>query len=202
MRFMARIAGSLLASLLVLTSLAPLAPLASAQTPAAAGATLSVATGQSTVTYKLVHKFHTVAAVSKQVEGKARILPDGKVQVMVQAPVESFDSGNSNRDAHMKETVGAATHKLVSIKAVGEGVTIPTTFPTTVEKTFKGELSFHGEKKAIVVPVKIVFESATQAKVTSEFQISLEAFKVERPSLMLVKVDDALKLEVSLVFKS
>ena len=120
----------------------------------------------------------------------------------VRASIESFDSGNSNRDAHMKETVGAATHKMVSIKALAEGVTIPTTFPTTVEKTFKGELSFHGEKKPVEVPVKITFESATQAKVTGEFQISLEAFKVERPSLMLVKVDDALKLEVSLVFKS
>ena len=79
---------------------------------------------------------------------------------------------------------------------------IPTTFPATVEKTFKGELSFHGEKKPIDVPVRIVFESATQAKVTGEFQISLEAFKIERPSLMLVKVDDALKLEVRLIFKS
>ncbi|MBL9003230.1 MAG: YceI family protein [Myxococcales bacterium] len=196
MRFMARIACSLLASLLALT------PLASAQAPAAGGATLSVDTGQSSVTYTLVHKFHKVSGVSKQVEGKARILPDGKVQVMVQAPVESFDSGNSNRDAHMKETVGAATHKTVSIKALGEGVMIPTTFPATVEKTFKGELSFHGEKKPIDVPVRIVFESATQAKVTGEFQISLEAFKIERPSLMLVKVDDALKLEVRLIFKS
>lgn len=197
MHTIARTAGSLLVSLLL--SL-PGAPLLHAQP--AGGTTMSVDGANAQITYKLVHKAHTVVGTSKKPEGKARILPDGKVMVMVQVPVESFDSGNSNRDAHMKETVGAATHKMVSIKALAEGVTIPTTFPTTVEKTFKGELSFHGEKKPVEVPVKITFESATQAKVTGEFQISLEAFKVERPSLMLVKVDDALKLEVSLVFKS
>lgn len=195
MRFVTRIACSLLVSLLAVV------PLALAQAPAAGATVLAVDKGQSSVTYKLVHKFHTVAGVSKQVEGKARILPDGKVQVMVQAPVESFDSGNSNRDAHMKETVGAAANPQVSIKALGEGVTVPTTFPATLDKTFKGELSFHGAKNTVEIPVRITFDSATQATVTGQFQISLEAYKVERPSLMLVKVDDALKLEFKLVFK-
>lgn len=197
MRPFARTAASLFASLLLL---APLSPSPRAQT--AGGAAFSVDTPASSVNYKIVHKLHTVVGTSKKPEGKARILPDGKAQVMVTIPVESFDSGNSQRDAHVKEVLAAAAYPAVSLKAVGEGVTVPTSFPTTIEKTFKGELTFHGEKKTLEIPVKLVFESATRVTATAQFQISLEAYKVERPSLLLVKVDDAAKIEVSLVFKA
>ncbi len=154
------------------------------------------------MSYQIVHKLHTVVGTSKSPTGKARILPDGKVQVMVSIPVQTFDSGNSQRDAHVKEVLAAAAYADVSLKAVGEGVTVPTSFPTTIEKTFKGELTFHGERKTLEIPVKLVFESATRVTATTTFQISLEAYKVERPSLLLVKVDDAAKIEVSLVFKA
>ena len=194
MRPFARTAGLLLASLLCF---APLAPRAQS-----AGATFSVDSSASTVSYKIVHKLHTVTGTSKAPEGKARILPDGKAQVMITIPVQTFDSGNSQRDAHVKETLSAATYPTVTLKALGEGITVPTTFPSTLEKTFKGELTFHNEKKTMEIPVKLVFESATRVTATAAFQISLEGFKVERPSLLLVKVDDAAKIEVSLVFKA
>lgn len=194
MRPFARTAGLLLASLLCF---APLAPRAQS-----AGATFSVDSSASTVSYKIVHKLHTVTGTSKSPDGKARILPDGKAQVMITVPVQTFDSGNSQRDAHVKETVSAAAFPAVTLKALGEGISVPTTFPTTIEKTFKGELTFHGEKKTMEFPVKLVFESATRVTATAAFQISLEGFKVERPSLLLVKVDDAAKIEVSLVFKA
>lgn len=197
MHTIARTAGSLLVSLLL--SL-PGAPLLHAQP--AGGTTMSVDGANAQITYKLVHKAHTVVGTSKKPEGKARILPDGKVMVMVQVPVESFDSGNSNRDAHMKETVQAASHPTILLKATADGVTIPTTFPTTIDKTFKAELAFHNEKKVIDVPAHITFTSATAARVTASFQISLEGFKIERPSLLFVKVDDALKIEVDIAFKS
>lgn len=196
MRPFARTAGSLLASLLLL---APLSPAPRAQSAPAA---FSVDQAASSVSYKIVHKLHTVTGTSKAPEGKAVILPTGRAQVMVTIPVQTFDSGNSQRDAHVKETLSAAAYPTVTLKAVGEGVTVPTSFPTTIEKTFKGELTFHGEKKVIEIPVKLVFESAARVTATASFQISLEGYKVERPSLLLVKVDDAAKIEVSLVFKT
>lgn len=199
MRPFARTAGLLLASLLCF---APLAPRAQSAGATFSGATFSVDSSASSVSYKIVHKLHTVTGTSKGPEGKARILPDGKAQVMITIPVQTFDSGNSQRDAHVKETLSAATFPTVSLKALGEGITVPTTFPSTLEKTFKGELTFHGEKKTMEFPVKLVFESATRVTATAAFQISLEGFKVERPSLLLVKVDDAAKIEVSLVFKA
>lgn len=83
---------------------------APAPAPAAvpAGTNLTVSTKDSSITYRLIHKLHKFDGVSKAVEGRARILPDGKTQVAIRAKVDSFDSGNANRDSHMKETVEAA----------------------------------------------------------------------------------------------
>ena len=170
---------------------------ARAQAPAT---DLSVAAGESSLTYHLVHKMHKVEGVSHKLEGKAHLLPDGKAQVMVRAPSESFDSGNVNRDAHMKEAVEAAKYPNIEIKALADGVTPPTTFPTTQKKTFKAQLSFHGIQNVIDLPVEITWESPTKVHATTTFGISLDGYKVERPSLMFVKVDDELKLDAKLEF--
>jgi hypothetical protein len=154
----------------------------------------------STITYRVVHKMHKVDGTSHQLEGKVRLLPDGKVQAMLRVPAASFDSGNVNRDAHMKEAVDAARYPTVELKAMGEGVSPASSYPATVDKTLKAQLSFHGIQQLIDVPVKLTFESATRVRAKTGFQVSLDAFKVERPSLMFIKVDDALEIAAEVLF--
>ncbi len=172
------------------------ASVARAQAPA----DFNVNAAESSLTYHLIHKMHKVDGVSRKVEGKARLMPDGKAQVMVRVPADSFDSGNVNRDAHMKEAVEAAKYPNVELKALGEGVTPPATFPATQKKTFKAQLTFHGVQNVFDLPVDITWESPTKVKASTTFAISLDGYKVERPSLMFVKVDDELKLDAKLSF--
>jgi polyisoprenoid-binding protein YceI len=144
---------------------------------------------------------HKVHGTSKRVEGKAVITPDGKAQVMVRVPVESFDTDNTNRDAHMKESVEAARYPMVELKAVADGMAPPASFPSTVKKTWKVQLVFHGVKQIFDVPVEVVWRDASTAQAKAEFHISLESYKIERPSLLFVKVDDDLGISADLVFK-
>lgn len=58
----------------------------------------------------------------------------------------------------------------------------------------------HGVNQTLDVPVKVTFESASRVRAQCAFELSLEAFKVERPSLMFKKVEDALKIDADLVF--
>jgi polyisoprenoid-binding protein YceI len=183
------------------SSLAVLAPLllsssALAQEAAPAPRTYSVRSEGSSLTYRLKHKLHVVEGTARPTEGKARLLPDGTLQVAVRANVADFDSGNSNRDAHMKETTEAPKFPTIEFKGVAAGVKVPTSFPSEQAVALKGQLTFHGVKQVVEVPLKVVFTSATEVSATGNFQISLEAFKVERPSLLMVKVDDALDLEL------
>ena len=161
--------------------------------------TLAIDKKESALTYHLVHKLHRVDGKSKAVDGRARITASS-AQVMIRIPIESFDSENTNRDAHMKETVEAEKFPLVELRTIVEGFVMPSTFPTTLDKTCKAQLVFHGVTQALDIVVKMVVESPTRIRATASFALSLDAFKIERPQLMFVKVNDELKLDAQLVF--
>lgn len=180
--------------------LALVVALAVAASPEAPARTYAVAPG-SVLAYRLVHKFHVVDGVSKAVEGRARILPGGSVQAMVRARVDSFDSGNGNRDADMREVTEAARHPFVTIKAAGK-LTEPASYPAEVELTLRGELTFHGRTRPVEVPVKVRFETPERAAADGAFAVSLDAFEVQRPSLLFVKVEDRLDVTAKLVLEA
>ncbi len=150
----------------------------------------------STIASDLVHKFHEVHGVSRSVEGKARVLEDGTVQVMVRAPLDSFDSGNSNRDAHMLEVTEAAKNPYVLFKGVGQ-LAAPSSYPADVKLTLNGDLTFK-TTRPVQVPVSIHFASPEQAAIDAKFPVSLDDHQIERPSLMFVKVDDGITIEAKL----
>jgi polyisoprenoid-binding protein YceI len=152
-----------------------------------------------TLRYELVHKLHKVEGVSRRVEARARLLPDGNVQVMVRVPSDSFDSGNVNRDAHAKEAVEAARYPFVVLKATG-ALAPPAKFPTSEQRTFNAVLSFHGVDEPMSLPVTLRWESPGRVQATARFAISLEHFKIERPSLLFVKVEDQVWIDVDAVF--
>jgi len=151
----------------------------------------------SRLSYKIVHKFHEVVGVSKQVQAAVALKP-GEAQVQIRVPVKSFDSGNDNRDAHMKETVEAAKFPFVMLKGLAKGFALPAKLPATVSTQLEGSLTFHGITHPIAVPVTVAIPDAAHLHVTTAFDVSLDAYKVERPSLMFIKIDDACHIEADL----
>jgi hypothetical protein len=152
---------------------------------------------EGTLSAVVVHKLHEVRAVSKQVEGRALVQPDGTARVQVRAKVASFDSGNSNRDVHMREVTREPEHPYVSVKGTLAGVKLPLAAPA--ETTLHAVIELNGEKQNADIPVQLApAENGVRAKFS--FSISLDAFKVERPELLFVKVDDQVKIEGELAF--
>jgi polyisoprenoid-binding protein YceI len=151
----------------------------------------------SRLTYHIVHKLHEVDAESRSVEARALLAPDGELQVMARAPVASFKSGDGNRDEHMLETVEAGKHPYVTFKGVSR-VAPPTAFPATLSVTLEGELDFHGVRQPERVPITIALADASHAHVTGSFEISLDSFRVQRPSLLFVKIYDGCKIGVDI----
>lgn len=152
---------------------------------------------QGTLTYAVVHKLHEVRGTSKDVEGRALVLPDGTVKVQVRAKVASFDSGNSNRDVNMREVTHEAAHPYTEVRGTLSGVTLPLEGPR--EAVLHGTVELNGEKRTRDVPVKLKPEDGG-VRATFSFPISLEGFKLERPQLLLVKVDDRAVISGDLLF--
>ena len=193
----------------VMLSLAPLSALADG--------VYKLDPSKSTLSYKVIHKFHESVGVDKKLQGAAAI-KGSDAQVQIRANVADFDSGNANRDAHMKETVEEAKYPDVTLKGIVKGLAVPAKFPDVTLKgvvkglgvpasfpgkasgTLEGQLTFHGQTNPIKIPVTIEFESADKAHATSEFDVSLDGYKVDRPSLMFVKIDDACHITADLQF--
>jgi hypothetical protein len=75
---------------------------------------------------------------------------------------------------------------------------VPSSFPSTQHFEVKGELDFHGQKRMETVPVDMTFVSATETQVKGTFPVSLDAYQVERPSLLLVKIEDTCQVTLDL----
>lgn len=154
----------------------------------------------SHLSYHIVHKLHEVEAQSKAIEAKAILAADGTVQVMARAPVASFKSGDANRDEHMLEVMEAGTHPLVVFKATGHAE-VPKTLPAVVTLPLTGELDFHGVHQVEQFPVSIDIAADGTAHVKGTMKVSLDKYKVDRPSLLFVKIDDVCTVGLDLTFK-
>ncbi len=176
--------------------LAALAPLAS-RAQAAGDRLFSVDPARSSLTYGVVHTLHKVDATSRKLEGKALFKADGTVQVMVRAQVAGFDSGDHNRDEHMLEVMEASLYPTVTFKGVAR-IAPPARYPAAVDVPVAGELELHGKKFPETIPVHVELRSQGDWRVTSQFDVSLDKYGIERPALLLKKIDDACHMTIDL----
>jgi hypothetical protein len=153
---------------------------------------------EGSLTYTVVHRLHEVRATSHQVEGRALAQPDGTVKVQVRVRIATFDSGNSNRDEHMREATHEQSHPYAEVKGTISGVTIPLQQPQ--ETTLHGTVELNGEKQAQDIPVKLE-PARGGVRATFAFPLSLDAFKVERPQLLFIKIDDRATISGDLRFE-
>src|SRR5262249_45483996 len=87
---------------------------------------------QGTLSATVVHTLHEVKWVTRQLEGRALVQPDGSARVQVRAKVASFDSGNSNRDEHMREVTHETRYPYVTVKGTASGLTLPLAAPLSI----------------------------------------------------------------------
>ena len=149
---------------------------------------------ESSVTYTLSHPLHTMESISKDVAFRVDAdLAKKKIsRVTAQVDVTTFDSGNSNRDSHAMEVIDAITYPYVtftstSVTQYGDSIRV------------EGKLTFHGITKDIAMLGKTIW-TQNKLEVNGGFILSLTAFKVERPALLLVPVSDDLHFFIKAVF--
>jgi polyisoprenoid-binding protein YceI len=163
-------------------------------------ATYVVDPGASVVKFHLNHKMHEVDGRSSQIEGKALLGDDGKVMTMVRIPAASFDTKDANRDSHMRETLETGKFPFVVFKGVTT-LTVPVATGKDLDTKLEGELDFHGVKKPVSIPARITL-TKDGATVKARFPVNLEAHQIERPSLLFIKVDENVELDIELSLKA
>ncbi|MEO8168308.1 MAG: YceI family protein [bacterium] len=166
--------------------------IAHAQTTAS---TLRLVKDESSVTYHLVHPLHKIEATSKDVEYRvdADVATKTIKKVLAAVDVTTFSSGNSNRDSHAMEVIDGITYpdaRFVSLSVIRNGDSI----------TVHGNLTFHGVTKEVVMNGTANWSDG-KLIVKGGFDTSLSAFNIDRPSLLLIPVEDSLSFEIVAVFQ-
>jgi polyisoprenoid-binding protein YceI len=163
-----------------------------------AAESLAVDAGRSSVRFHLHHRMHDVDGRATSLEGKVVIAGDGEVRAMFRIPVASLDSGDANRDAHMREVLEAGKHPFVVFKGVTRLATPLRPGPAKVDVA--GELDLHGVKRPMALPAELAV-SEDGVTLHATMRVSLDDFRIERPSLLLVKVDDVCEVDVDLALR-
>ena len=149
---------------------------------------------KSTITYYMNHALHAWDGTSSDLNGVVVVSPENKIQkVAIVSKVSAFDSKSSNRDAHMLEVTEALKFPNISFSSTS------ITESKSGELDIKGTLQFHGVNKEISFKGSSKNEKGS-TKVSGEFIFLLEDFKIERPSFMLQKVDNEVKVTFDIHF--
>lgn len=150
---------------------------------------------ETSVTYLLSHPLHQMESTSKEIDCSIEIDPAKKEikSASAQIDVMTFNSGNSNRDSHAMEVIDAITYPDVNF--------ISTSIVQNADSLkAMGKLTFHGVTKDIIIAA-VTKWFQDRLEVNGSFDISLTDFKVERPSLLMIKSDDTLRFSLTAVFK-
>jgi polyisoprenoid-binding protein YceI len=150
--------------------------------------------GESWIAYRMVHPLHVIDARSTNAEYKLELDPTKKEIKMITAQVDvmTFDSGNSNRDSHAMEVIDAITYpdvEFTSTSIVQKGDSLFVT----------GKLTFHGLTKDITMAGTTQWQ-ANRLDVHGAFDIGLTEFKIDRPSLLMIPVEDKLSFTLAAAF--
>lgn len=148
--------------------------------------------GRGRVEYQVSHKLHEVHGVSDEATTRATTTGD-VLEVVARARVDSFRSGNGNRDRHALEAIEAERFPVVEIRGTAKGLSLPLAAPE-VRVTLSAKLDFHGVALAQEIPLVLKAAGRDKLEATFDFPVSLEAHRVERPSLFKVKVADSMRI--------
>lgn len=139
--------------------------------------------------YTVKHILKTVRGQSSDLKGKM-VCQKQMCEFLVAIPAKSFISSDSNRDLNMQTILEVTKYPLITIKG-----TFPESELSKPHFDIKSLVSFHGIEKEYVLNIK------KSSLSSGELKVILEDHKVERPSLMMAKIDNKVSINFTFEWK-
>ena len=153
---------------------------------------------KSQITYTVTHPLHVVHGKSSSAMGKGVCYGD-HCDFLVGVRVDSFNSGDQNRDLHMLEVTRAGLNPIIQVRAKTPAIR-PDRKPKTVVADI--EVDFAGKKVRFPkVPLDIPEWKDGEAHLIGGFTLSLKAFDITAPSLLTMPVQDAVPVKLDMFWK-
>lgn len=144
----------------------------------------------STLTYTVTHPMHTVEGTSHAARGKGDCSA-GQCEFLIAVPVNTFSTGDSNRDLHMIETVRGAQFPMVLVHAnFPEAEVHQEWIHANLVVEFAGQIARYSN-----VPFKRV-QQGTEVHITGTIPLTCSDLKIQRPSFLTVPIKNEIPVHV------
>ena len=147
---------------------------------------------KSLITYFGVHYLHKWEGSTSDVKGVVSYDKNiDQYECSISVPLSTFSSGNDNRDSNMLVYCRAFDFPNINFQSTSIKVN-----ESTLE--IEGIIEFAGEEKEIKTNAKLNSLDNNLFAIEGELDILLSEFKVERPSLLFVEIEDLVKIKYSI----
>ena len=149
----------------------------------------------STLKYHMSHPVHEVDGTSTAAKGKGTC-QNGTCSFLIAAPVNSFQSGDSNRDLHMVQTTRGAQFPMVVVRtSFPESQIDAPALDVDLEVQFAGQTAQYHH---------IAFQksgSGSDVHIAGTIPSTCSDFKIDRPTFLTVPIKNEIPVAVEMTWR-
>ena len=146
----------------------------------------------SSISYSGTHFLHNWDATNDNITGLIELNDNQISKIGVIAKVKDFKSGNSSLDSNSYRVLNALRIPNIVFRS-------KETVDSLDVVNVSGTISFHGIEKDL----NVLLDKSTEnnnISLTGKFIINLSDFNIERPSLLLQKINNEIDIDIKLIF--
>ena len=146
----------------------------------------------SSISYFGTHFLHNWDATNENISGLIELNDNQISKIGVIAKVKDFKSGNSSLDSNSYRVLDALRIPNIVFRSseIVDSLDVI---------NVSGTISFHGIEKDL----NVLLDKSTEnnnISLTGKFIINLSDFNIERPSLLLQKINNEIEIQINLIF--
>jgi len=150
---------------------------------------------QSTLTWHVTHPMHEVEGTSYAAKGKGNCSA-GECDFLIAVPLNTFDSGDSNRDLHMLEAVRGAQNPMVMVRThLAQAALNQPIIDADLEVEFAGQTAHYAH-----VPLHRT-SHGNDVEIMGTVPATCSDFKIDRPSFLTVPIRNEIPVTVDTTWK-
>lgn len=153
------------------------------------------ALASSTITWHITHPMHEIDGTSHAAKGKGTCSA-GVCNFLIAVPLNTFSSGDSNRDLHMLQVVRGAEFPMVVVRTqLPQSQLTASTLSADLEIQFAGQ-TVHYQHVAFQRTAH-----GSSVEIAGTIPATCSDFKIDRPSFLTVPIRNEIPVKVDLTWQ-
>jgi hypothetical protein len=150
---------------------------------------------QSTLTWHITHPMHEVDGTSHDAKGKGTCA-NGECNFLIAVPVNTFHSGDSNRDLHTLQVVRGAEYPMVLVRtSLPQAELNSPTISADLEVQFAGQTAHYSH-----VPLHRI-QHGRDVEIKGTIPATCSDFKIDRPSFLTVPIHNEIPVDFDVFWR-